>query len=64
MAQQVKDLALLLLWLGSLLWHGFDPYSTCYEYGPKKKKPFANSQTKTCTGKVLAALVTIDNRWI
>ena len=24
-AQQVKDLALSVLWLGSLLWHGLDP---------------------------------------
>ena len=26
MAQWVKDLALSLLWLGSLLWHKFDPW--------------------------------------
>ena len=26
MAQWVNDLALLLLWLGSLLWRGFDPW--------------------------------------
>ena len=26
MAQQVKDGALSLLWLGSLLWHRFDPW--------------------------------------
>ena len=26
MAQQVKDLALSLLQLGLLLWHGFDPW--------------------------------------
>ena len=26
MTQQVKDLALLLLWLRSLLWHGFGPW--------------------------------------
>ena len=25
-AQWVKDQALSLQWLGSLLWHGFDPY--------------------------------------
>ena len=24
--RQVKDLALSLQWLGSLLWHGFDPW--------------------------------------
>ena len=26
MAQQLKDLALSLQWLGSLLWHGFNPW--------------------------------------
>ena len=26
MAQQVKDLALSLQWLESLVWHGFDPW--------------------------------------
>ena len=25
-AQQVEDLVLLLLWLRSLLWHGFNPW--------------------------------------
>ena len=26
MAKWVKDLVVLLLWLGSLQWHGFDPW--------------------------------------
>ena len=29
MVQQVKDLVLSLLWLGLLLWLGFDPCSLC-----------------------------------
>ena len=41
MAQQVKDQALLLLWLGSLLWYGFNPWPGNFHMPwaqPKKKK--------------------------
>ena len=41
MAKQVKDLALSLKWLGSLLWHGFDPWPENFHMlraWPKKKK--------------------------
>ena len=41
MVQQVKDLALSLLWLGLLLWHGFDPWPRSFymlKAWPKKKK--------------------------
>ena len=38
MAQQVKDLVLSLLWLGSLLWHGFEPLHGVGEAKRKKKK--------------------------
>ena len=43
MAQQVKDLALVLskLWLGLLLWHGFNswPWDFCtLQVQPKKKE--------------------------
>ena len=39
-AQQVKDLALLLLWLGSLLWHKFNhwPQNFCMLRVQQKKK--------------------------
>ena len=39
--QKVKDLVLPLLWLGSLLWFGLDPWprNFCMLWqGPKKKK--------------------------
>ena len=42
MAQQVKDLVLSLQQLGSLLWHGFDPwlgnFHILWEWQKKKKK--------------------------
>ena len=41
MAQQVKEPALLLLWLGSLLWHEFDPWPRNFcmpQVQPKKKR--------------------------
>ena len=41
MVQQVKDPALSLKWLRSLLWHGFDPClgtSACCEHSQKKEK--------------------------
>ena len=43
MAQWVRDLALSLLWLGLLLWHGFDPWPgnfhmLCMWQKKKKKK--------------------------
>ena len=41
MAQWVKDLVLSLLWLGSLLWHGFNPWPGNFrmpQVWPKKKK--------------------------
>ena len=49
MAQQVKDLALSLLWLGSWLWCGFYPLpgNFCILWGwpqkpkPKKQKPYS-----------------------
>ena len=39
-AQQVKDLALLLLWLRSLLWHEFNPWLkySCRPRAQQKKK--------------------------
>ena len=38
-AQQVKDLGLSLLWLRSLLWHGFDPWlSNFHMNGAQHKK--------------------------
>ena len=42
MAQQIKDLELSLLWLGSLLWHWFNPWPWNFcmpQAQPKKKKP-------------------------
>ena len=40
MAQQVKDLVLLLLWLGSQLWCGIDPWAQnfCIATGAARKK--------------------------
>ena len=38
MAQQVKDLALLLLWLGLLLLGGFDPWLRNLGVAKKRKK--------------------------
>ena len=41
MAQQVKDLAWLLQWLGSLLWCGFNPWPRNFHMlwvWPKNKK--------------------------
>ena len=41
MAQQVKDSVLSLLWPGSLLWQGFDPWPGNFfmlQALPKKKK--------------------------
>ena len=41
MVQQVKDLAFTLLWLGPLLWQGFDPWpgNFCMSWlGMAKKK--------------------------
>ena len=41
MAQQVRNMALSLKWLGSLLWLGFDPWPGNFNGGegqPKKKK--------------------------
>ena len=41
MTQQVRDLALSRLWLGSLLWHKFDPWPRNFHMPrlqPKKKK--------------------------
>ena len=41
MVQQVKDPGLSLLWLGSLLWHRFDPgprTSACLPGGKKKEE--------------------------
>ena len=41
MVQWVKDPTLSLQWLGSLLWHGFDPWLgnfICHRQGQKKKK--------------------------
>lgn len=47
MSQQVKDLTLSLLWLTSLLWHGFDPWPKNMQMQwkrhmerPKKKNVF------------------------
>ena len=38
-AQQIRDPALSLQHLGSLLWHRFDPgTSTCHRFSQKKKK--------------------------
>ena len=37
-AEQVKDPALSLQWLGSLLWSGFDPWPTIAEKRKRKKK--------------------------
>ena len=55
MAQQVKDLALPLLWLGSLLWCVLDPWARNFHMlrmQPKKKK---NCDCKIeCDGKKLA----------
>ena len=41
MAQQVKDLALPLQWLGSLLWYGLEPWPGNFhllQVWPKEKK--------------------------
>ena len=42
MAQQVKDLALFLLWLGSLQWGRFDPWpgNLCMPQAGLKKNFF------------------------
>ena len=44
MAQQVKDLALLLLWFGSLLWCMFNPWprNFCMLHSQQKKKKVDN----------------------
>ena len=55
MAQQVKDLALSLLWLRLLLWHGFDPRPrvSCIPWAqPKKKKKKGNRNVILVVGVV------------
>ena len=50
MAQQIKDLALLLMWLRSLLSHGCDSWqrTSLHATGMAKKNPQKNPQkTKT-----------------
>ena len=57
----VKDLALTLVWLGSLLWHGLDPWCgfdpspenfVCLENGQKKpKNKKQNNQDQSCVPK-------------
>ena len=51
MAQQVKDPTLSLLWLGSLLWHRFNPWPWNFymlQVEPKeKKKKNSNKKPKT-----------------
>ena len=45
LVQQVRDPVLSLQWLGSLLWHIFDPWigtSTCHGCSQKKKSSFVN----------------------
>ena len=47
MAQWVKDMALSLEWLGSLLWLGFDPWPRNFHVSqawPKKKKKTRNRE--------------------
>ena len=56
MVQQVKDLAFTLLWLGPLLWQGFDPWpgNFCMSWlgrpKKKKKKKELNFRHLHCTG--------------
>ena len=53
MTQQVKDLALSLLWLLSLLWHGFNPWSGNFptpRQKPKEKKKKSNYMTAKWPG--------------
>ena len=50
-AQWIKDLALLVLWLWSLLWHGFDPWpgNLCMLPGARKTDKQTNKQNKKST---------------
>ena len=63
MVQWVKDLGLSLLWLRSLLWHGFDywPGDCCMlQEWPKKKKSYSLLSTKgtiRCFGIVLVRTI-------
>ena len=47
MAQQVKDPVLSLLWPGSLLWQGLDPWPGNFHTFKKKKKKFFKKVFKT-----------------
>ena len=55
MAHWIKDLALSLLWLRSLLWPGFDPWpwgtSACHHRSQKQKlglAPFQGLKSHLC----------------
>ena len=48
MVQWVKDLALPLLWLGLLLWHGFHPWPGNFHMPPPGGEAKTNKQTKKC----------------
>ena len=55
-AQWFKDLALSVLWLGSFLWPGFDPWlgNLCMHWAGSKKKeefgfyPESNGEVERC----------------
>ena len=55
----VKDLALSLLWPGSLLWHGFDPWpeNFCMHGTAKKKKPMGFEGDSDIFRRLLASVI-------
>ena len=53
MAHQVKDLALSLMWLWSLLWHGFDPWPG--------EQPYATGVAKTKQNRKIESNKCINN---
>ena len=60
MAQQVKDLALSLLWLGALLWFGFRPWlwNFCKPWVWPKKNFFFNKKEAGPSKEVKSSSIT------
>ena len=61
--QWVKDPKLLLHWLGSLLWHGFEPWSGNFYMPwawPKKKKKTLNWRWSYLWSGFLGSLVSVN----
>ena len=60
-AQWVKELALSLLCLGSLLWHRFDPWpgNFCMSWARPKKKFADNHPSSTCAEVAIRQIITV-----